>query len=129
MNKNNSQPNARSGDRIPYLDGTNDHLFMDRAFWNRVIAAANAVINTREWQVSENGILFNFAVTAGAGGAVEGEWDPEQKYDAGVIVFFTPDGESASSFYSLIPVPAGISPDTGAPYWAGFPNAPAGLWA
>lgn len=126
--KNHAQPGARSGDEIPYFDGTNDHLFGDRAFWNRVIAAANALLKTREWQVTENGILFNFAVTSG-GETIEGEWDPELTYAAGVIVFFTPDGESASTFYSLQAVPAGIAPDTGAPYWAGFPNAPAGLWA
>lgn len=89
---------------------------------------------------SQGSVLFSesnatIVLPAGGGGDVEiaGEWDPEQKYPKkpGVktsIVFFTPDGESGGTFYSLQPVPAGISPDTGAPYWADFPSAPPGIW-
>jgi hypothetical protein len=60
---------------------------------------------------------------------IAGEWNPATAYKAKTIVFFTPDGGSAGTYYSLQAVPAGISPDTGAPNWAAFPNSPPGVWA
>lgn len=71
----------------------------------------------------------------GAGQAyIAGEWDPAAAYPdtskgKQAIVTFTPDGEAAGTFYNLQPVPAGISPDTGAPYWADLPTSPPGVWA
>ena len=126
---NQPQPTVRSGEQLAHFDGSNDHLLFSREFWNKIIALSRGVLNTRDWRVSENGILVDSTPAAAAAAAIAGEWDPAEKYEAGVIVFFTPDGESASTFYSLQAVPAGISPDRGAPYWAGWPNAPAGLWA
>jgi len=129
---NQPQPAIRSGEKIPYLDATNDHLMFTREFWNKVIAAANALLQSRDCQVTENGILFNFTSSSGGGSTIRGEWDPappDGPYKAGDVVFFTPDGESAAAFYALLDVPGGLSPDTAAPYWASWPNAPAGLWA
>jgi len=125
---NQLQPNARSGDDLPYLDGTNDHLMFTRGFWNKMIAVARGVVNTTGWNVTENGILTPQTAAAGNAG-IAGQWDPTVKYDANVIVFFTPDGDFGRTFYSLKAVPVGIAPDTGAPYWASFPLSPAGVWA
>lgn len=131
--KNQPQPTVRSGEVLPLLDGNNDHLFHSREFWNKIIAVAQSVLATTGWQVTENGILF--IPGSGAGELyIAGEWDPNQSYPdtkrgSQAIVFFTPDGESAGAFYTLQAAPAGISPDTGAPYWAGWPNSPPGVWA
>lgn len=126
---NNIQPASSNGDQLPYLDGTNDHLMGSREFWNKLIGIGRAVIATAGWNLTENGILTE-APTAAAGNAgIAGQWDPTKKYDADVIVFFTPDGDFGRTFYSLQAVPAGIAPDTGAPYWNSFPLSPAGVWA
>jgi hypothetical protein len=126
--KNQPQPTIRSGEHLPHFDGTNDHLFFTREFWNKMIAVSRGILATRDWRVTENGILTENAGTGTGTVKIAGEWDPAQSYEAQTIVCFTPDGEAAATFYSVIKVPAGISPDTGAPYWAAFPMSPAGLW-
>jgi len=57
------------------------------------------------------------------------EWDPTKTYKAFTIVKFNPEGESAGMYISLQDVAAGVSPDTGAPNWDAFTNAPPGVWA
>jgi hypothetical protein len=44
------------------------------------------------------------------------------------VVAFTPIGGSAGMFIALKPVPAGQSPDTGAPFWFSFPAPSPGMW-
>lgn len=58
----------------------------------------------------------------------QGEWDPGTTYTTGQGVAFTPDGGSAGMYIALQNVPAGTSPDTGAPNWFAFPNSPPGNW-
>jgi len=127
---NNPQPNASSGDHLPYLDDNNDHLMVSREHWNKITAILRGILATREWTVTENGILTEAATVGGAGTVdIGGQWDPAVKYAAKVIVFFTPDGDFGRTFYSLQAVPEGIAPDTGKPYWDSFPLSPAGVWA
>ena len=57
------------------------------------------------------------------------EYDPLATYSEQNVVKFTPDGGSAGMYIALQSVPAGVSPDTGAPYWDAFPNSPPGVWA
>lgn len=126
---NQAQPTVRSGETLPMLDGTNDHLIFDRAFWNKIIGVAQAVLATKAWQVTENGLLIKSPGGTSAGSIDIAQYNPAENVPKGAIRFFTPDGEAAGTFYSLQAVPPGISPDTGAPFWADFPQAPAGIWA
>lgn len=66
---------------------------------------------------------------AAGGTGIMGVWSPTLTYDAQNIVFFTPDGGAAGTYYALQAVPKNIAPDTGYPYWAAFPFPPAGVWA
>lgn len=65
----------------------------------------------------------------GGGAAIDGVYNPLLPYTAKHIVFFTPDGGAAGTYYALQDVPKNIAPDTGYPYWAAFPFPPAGTWA
>jgi len=122
-------PSIRSGEKIPFLDGTNDSQVFTRTFWNKVIAVVNAVLNCRQWRITEHGVAFD--VTTTVQGVVDrGEYDPSKTdYVAQNLVVFTPDGASAGSYLALQNVPAGITPDTGAPYWRAFPIQIPGMWA
>ncbi len=50
-------------------------------------------------------------------------------YAANSMVVFTPDGGAAGTYISTKAVPAGVSPDTGNPYWIALPFPPAGVWS
>lgn len=52
-----AQPTIRSGEKIPFLDGTNDHLMMDRSFVNKLISVANAVLNDQSRVITDHGII------------------------------------------------------------------------
>lgn len=111
---------------------------LDLKFHKAVREKVNALLNAQivdekgniigTVKYADGNTVFQFKA-AGGSTSIKGQWDPAVSYDKGVIVFFTPDGDYASTFYALQDVPAGVSPDTGAPYWASFPNSPAGLWA
>lgn len=111
---------------------------MDFAFLQNVKADVEALLNALivdtqgrvigEIRHAQGNTIYQIEASSGAGSSIKGEWDPAASYDAGDIVFFTPDGEAASTFYALLAV-SGTSPDTGAPNWAEFPQAPAGIWA
>lgn len=77
--------------------------------------------------VADGNVVFKFAASSGGAGSVKGEWDPTVAYSTGDIVFFTPDGDFARTFYALQAV-SGISPDTGSPNWASFPSSTPGVW-
>lgn len=64
MNKNHEQPGIHSGEKLPFLNGNNDALFLSRDFWNKIIATAQAVLSTPQWQVTDHGILFDTPVAA-----------------------------------------------------------------
>lgn len=68
--------------------------------------------------------------TAASGGIdYQGEWNPTIAYKAKVIVLFTPEGSPAAGNYiSDQPVPAGVSPDTGYPYWSAFATGAPGMF-
>lgn len=55
---NNEQPTVRSGDKLELFDGSNDHNMHSRSFWNKLIAVANAVLRTNQWNVTDGGIFF-----------------------------------------------------------------------
>lgn len=57
-----------------------------------------------------------------------GVWNSGKSYPAQNQVTFTPQGQSAGEYISIIPVPAGISPDTGAPYWHANATPTPGNW-
>lgn len=118
---------------------------LDFKFHKRVHKKLNALLNARI--VDENGnvigtvdygdggTLFRFTASAGGGLYIAGEYDPTQSYPdkskgTQAIVFFTPDGGAAGVYYTLpgVTVPAGVTPDTGAPNWATFPNASPGMF-
>lgn len=49
-------------------------------------------------------------------------------YDSQNVVSFQPDGQSPGLYIALQAVPAGQSPDIGAPYWMAFPVPAPGMW-
>lgn len=76
---------------------------------------------------ADGNTIFKFKASSGGAGSVKGEWDPTVAYNTGDIVFFTPDGDFARTFYALQAV-SGLSPDTGSPNWASFPSSTPGVW-
>ena len=62
---NQPQPTIRSGLKIPFLDGSNDHLVFSREHWNQIIAVANSVMASPSWVVTNHGIILDMA---GGGG-------------------------------------------------------------
>lgn len=117
---------------------------LDLPFQKSVKKKVNALLNARIVDLSGNIIgtvsysdsdtIFQFK-SSGAGQAyIAGEWDPAATYPdtskgQQAIVFYTPAGGATGTYYSLQAVAAGISPGTGAPNWAAFPNSPPGVWA
>lgn len=69
----------------------------------------------------------------GGGGSTAGsalvpeQWNPAKQYQPGQIVFFTPSGASAATFYA-IQVSTNVQPDTGSPNWGKFPSGAPGMW-
>ena len=113
--------------------------FLDFNFWKNVWRKINALFNGQILDERGNVIgtvdytdgntTWRFKSTSQAQLTIE-EYDPTKSYSRPAIVFFTPDGGAAGSYYPLVDnIPAGISPDVGAPYWGAFPNSPPGVWA
>jgi hypothetical protein len=120
-------PTIRSGERLSHFDGSNDHQFSSREFWNKIVAAANAFLNMKNLRLTENNSFIEPG--EGSGTLDIGEYNPASSYKAKkAIVFFTPDGLAAGAYYPLQDVPPGVAPDTGAPYWGAWPNSPPGMW-
>lgn len=109
----------RSGERISL-----EKKFSVR--FKKILAVCDAVLNCKNIKVSDNNLFIN-AGGSSTGSAIKGEWNPDTSYSTGDIVFFTPDGDFARTFYALQAV-SGISPDTGSPNWASFPSSTPGVW-
>lgn len=116
MNKNNEQPHIRSGEKLPFLDGNNDDLFLSRAFWNKIIATAQAVLSTPQWQVTDHGIMFDTpAVAAPAAPSTDVAWFQVSSRTIGAdfIQGFQVFGWVLSldaALQNLVPIPSSVSP-------------------
>lgn len=65
--------------------------------------------------------------TPSSGMVFKGEYSGAA-YDSQNVVSFQPDGQSPGLYLALKAVPAGQSPDIGAPYWMAFPVPSPGMW-
>jgi len=50
----NIPPTIRSGEKLAFLDGTNDNVIFTRAYHNKILAAVNAFLNLKGLKLSEN---------------------------------------------------------------------------
>lgn len=63
-----SKPVIRSGQVLPYFDGTNDHLIFSREYQNLLSAAVTAFLNLKGLRVSENNSFIEIPSAAAGGG-------------------------------------------------------------
>ncbi len=117
---------------------------LDLKFHKEVQKKINALLNGKiiddngnvigRWLYTDGNVALQFKSSSGGGQLyIAGEWDPAAAYPdvskgSQAIVFFTSDGQAAGTYYNLRPVAPGMSPDTGFPNWAAFPNAIPGQW-
>lgn len=120
------------------------HIF-DKRFQKNVHKVVSSLLNGKivddngnvigRWLYSDGNVVLQFKSTSGGKVYIAGEYDPSQTYPdttqgSQAIVFYTPDGGAPGTYYTLpgVTVPAGVTPDTGAPNWASFPTSPPAQW-
>ena len=96
---NQPQPTIRSGLKIPFLDGTNDHLVFSRAHWNLIIAAVNSFLASHNWTVTDHGVILD-AVGGGGGGW---QWQKPKKELDGTILVPGPNSNGISTAVYISP--------------------------
>ena len=65
---NSPQPTIRSGLKIPFLDGSNDHLVFSREHWNLIIASVNSFLASNNWTVTNHGVILDVPKSGGVTG-------------------------------------------------------------
>lgn len=88
---NQPQPTIRSGQKIPHLDGSNDHLVFSREHWNQIIMAVNAFLASPNWTVTDHGVILDVGGISGIHYQTPNkELDPTISVSKNTLVFISP---------------------------------------
>ena len=125
---NSPQPTIRSGLKIPFLDGSNDHLVFSREHWNLIIAAVNSFLASNNWTVTNHGVILDVGSRMGGSGNLQFqqpyvELDPTIAVKQWTIVNVSPANPIATT--GLKDLDSLITTNAPTGYWVAIVDIPA----
>lgn len=125
---NQSQTTLRSGEIMPLLDGTNDHLVFSRAHWNKLIAVANIILQNPDWVVTDHGIISRPGGGSTSSTSLRGEYDSATVYNFGDLVVISTGPNQGTYVYINKTGSSGNDPWVGGGYWLQLPGGLSNSW-